>query len=192
MQEIWKDVKGYEDIYQVSNMGRVRSLDIVIEARNGRIQYKKGKIMAINRYPNGYCYVNFCVNGKRTSQLVHRLVATAFISNSENKPEVNHKDENILNNRVDNLEWMTSKENANYGTRNKRVGKKLSVKVIKLDKEHNPIKIYNSLIDAGKENNIDISSIIRVCKGRQYTSKGYIWMYYNDYLNMITRREVTA
>jgi len=182
LNEIWKDVRGYEGIYQVSNMGRVRSLDRYIDY-GFRKAFKAGQILAIGRYPNGYCYVNFCVNRKRTSQLIHRLVAIAFIPNPNDLPEVNHKDEDITNNIVFNLEWVTSKKNANYGTRNKRVGEKLSIKVIKIDKELNPVKIYNSLVEAGNENNIDISSIIRVCKGKQNTSKGYKWMYYEDYLN---------
>jgi hypothetical protein len=108
-------------------------------------------------------------------------VAQAFIPNINNKLEVNHKDENITNNTMDNLEWNTPKENANYGTRNKRCAKPQLIKVVKLDDELSLIKIYDSCAQAGKENNVDSASIIRVCKGRQNRSRGFKWMYYKEY-----------
>ena len=113
MKEIWKDIKGYEGLYQVSNLGNVRSMDRI--TRDGR----KIKGKNIKPHTNGnsrYLRAALCNNGKIKYENIHRLVAKAFIPNPENKPEVNHKDENPSNNFIDNLEWMTSKENSNYGT----------------------------------------------------------------------------
>lgn len=107
LNEIWRDCKHYEDLLMVSNLGRVK------EKGTGKykIQHDNGK---------GYLYVSISVNGKRKREYVHRLVAMTFIENPENKPTVNHKDEDRQNNHVDNLEWMTYQENNNYGSRNKR------------------------------------------------------------------------
>ena len=106
MQEVWKDIKGYEGLYQISNTGKVKGL-------------KRNKVLKPILQRSGYYYVDL----QRKRRLVHRLVAEAFIDNPDNLPEVNHKDENKLNNSVENLEWCDSKYNANYGTRNKRRGK---------------------------------------------------------------------
>lgn len=100
MEEIWKDVIGYEDYYQVSNLGNVKR-----KSKDKKIKpYKGGKNGAYN-------HVCICENGNQKSVLLHRIVATAFIPNVENKPQVNHKDGNKKNNAVENLEWVTNKEN---------------------------------------------------------------------------------
>ena len=106
MQEVWKDIKGYEGLYQISNTGKVKGL-------------KRNKVLKPILQRSGYYYVDL----QRKRRLVHRLVAEAFIDNPDNLPEVNHKDEDKVNNSVENLEWCDSKYNANYGTRNKRRGK---------------------------------------------------------------------
>ena len=169
MQEIWKDVDGYVGFYKISNFGRLKSL------------YKKEEIIIKPHiYKNGYCRVRLWDREKRKFKdaYIHRLVANAFLENPQNLPEVNHKDENKENNCVDNLEWCTSKYNANYGTRNKRMIKqKCSKAVIMLDLSGNELKRFESLGDASRETGFDISAIIRVCKGRQKTSMGYKWKY---------------
>ena len=106
MQEIWKDIKGYEGLYQVSNFGRVKSL------------HGKEKILKPYHKSTGYIQVILCKNYKTVARMVHRLVAEAFIPNPENKSQVNHKDENPLNNVDSNLEWCSATYNINYGTRN--------------------------------------------------------------------------
>ena len=108
--EIWKDIQGYEGLYQVSNYGNVKSL-------NYRMTGKE-RILKSGKTVNGYLAVDLCKNGKRKHSLIHRLVAQAFLENPNNYPQVNHKDENKQNNHVSNLEFCTSFYNMNYGTRN--------------------------------------------------------------------------
>lgn len=110
--EIWKDIKGYEGLYQVSNMGRVKSLNRFIYKSNGTIQPFKGKICAMCP-DNNYIKVSLSKNGKYALKLVHRLVAEAFIPNPENKPEIDHINTDRKDNRVENLRWCTHKENVN-------------------------------------------------------------------------------
>ena len=131
--EIWKDIKDYKGIYQVSNLGRVRSLDKLC---NGSNQYgdkftliKKGKILKPKIRKNGYLEVTLVHNKKAKSCLIHRLVANAFIENDNDYKYINHKDENKQNNRVDNLEWCTQSYNINFGSRNKKVSDKLKNKI---------------------------------------------------------------
>lgn len=182
MKEIWKAVKDYENIYEISNLGRLRSKDRYIKNGNG-YRISKGKIIKPIKCINGY--LEYALNDKENNKkrkmiLAHRLVAMHFIQNPDNKPEVNHLDENIENNRVDNLEWCTSKENANYGTRNQRcknVNLDKCKKVLQIDLKNNIVKEFNSIGDAGRNINGDISSIIRVCKGKQKTAYNYKWQY---------------
>lgn len=118
-REIWKDIEGYEGLYQVSNMGRVRSLDRE-DAQGHRI---KGKVLVVSSNGKGYRQINLWQYGDVKHKFIHRLVAIAFLDNPNNLPEVNHKDENKANNSVSNLEWCTRLYNMTYGTRNKRVAK---------------------------------------------------------------------
>lgn len=128
MEEIWKDIPKYEKLYQVSNYGRVKSLKRVVSC-NCRNQYKtfkisytkKEKILKGRKDKDGYLEVNLCKNGKHSNYKIHRLVALLFINNTNNYDQVNHKDENKLNNNVNNLEWCNAKYNCNYGTRINRI-----------------------------------------------------------------------
>lgn len=116
IKEIFKDIEGYENLYQVSNLGNVKSLN-----------YKhtgKEKILTPDKDRYGYFKVVLHKQGKRKKFFVHRLVAQAFLPNSQNLEQVNHKNEIKTDNRVQNLEFCTPKYNANYGTRNKRVAEK--------------------------------------------------------------------
>lgn len=115
--EAWKDIKGYEGSYQVSDQGRVRSLDRL----NSAGKRTKGIIRRQIKNKNGYLYVNLCRSGKSSNCPVHRLVASAFIPNPDNKYTVNHKNENKEDNRVENLEWMSLLENLRYGTHDERM-----------------------------------------------------------------------
>ena len=176
--ELWKDVKDYEGLYQVSTLGRVRSLDkyIDVKIRNVDKVLRRGRILKPAYDKKGYLRVFLCKNGKRTCFLVHRLVAEAFISNPLNLPVINHKDEVKDNNYPYNLEWCTVKYNSNYGTTIKRSVEKRSKKVYQYDLEGNLIKEWVSAAEAGR-NGFDKASISSCCSGKYKTHKGYIWSY---------------
>lgn len=116
-EEIWKDIIGYEGLYQVSSLGRVRSLDRYVKYSNGQIHLHKGKVLSLVKSNLGYLLVSLCCNGKYKSISVHRLVAQAFIENPDNLPEVNHRNEDKTDNRVENLEFCDRSYNNNYGSR---------------------------------------------------------------------------
>ena len=120
-EEIWRPIVGYEGLYEVSNTGQVKSFDRYVKYSNGRIHLHKGKVLSPIKDRDGYLQVNLCYSGRINSIKVHRLVAQAFIPNPDNLPQVNHRDEDKSNNRVDNLEWCTAKYNNNYGTRKDKV-----------------------------------------------------------------------
>ena len=121
MEEIWKPVKGFEGYYEVSNLGRVRSIDrVVVDNVRNCERLLKGKILIQRDNGNGYKSVMLCKEHKLYNKYVHRIVAEVFIPNLDNLPQVNHKDEDKSNNRTDNLEWCTSFYNNEYGTRKKR------------------------------------------------------------------------
>ena len=120
MQELWKDIDGYEGFYQISNFGRVKSLSRKVSGGGNRSYYTKERVLA-PRIVQNYNTVQLSKFGVITVYRINRLVAQAFIPNPDNLPEVNHKDENKLNNRVDNLEWCSHLYNCNYGTRNSRL-----------------------------------------------------------------------
>lgn len=125
-EEIWKslDFLGYPD-YMVSNMGRIKSLDKYVNSSYGSKQLRKERILNFDKTKFGYLRIKLWQNGEGRKFYVHRLVASAFLKNNNNLPYINHKDENKENNHVDNLEWVTQKENINYGTRNERVSEKM-------------------------------------------------------------------
>lgn len=127
MQEIWKPIVGWEGLYEVSNLGNIRSLDKYVNSgiKNNIKVLRKGQLLKI-RINQGYLEVTLTHNNKRKYCKVHRLVAQTFIPNPDNLPQINHKDENPLNNNVENLEWCTAKYNCNYGTRNNRIYNKTS------------------------------------------------------------------
>ena len=123
-EEIWKDIEGYEGLYQVSNWGRVKSLDRFITHKNGKKFFLRGKILKTRPDKDGYRLVSLYLNGKKKDSKVHRLVATAFIVNDDpiKKTQVNHLDESKDNNHVENLEWISQEDNLNYGTGRERGG----------------------------------------------------------------------
>lgn len=162
-KEIWKAIKGYEGIYEISSKGNVRLC-------NGKIL--KGQI------DYGYKSIILTKNKRRHKEKVHRLVATTFIPNPMNYPLVNHKDENPLNNHVENLEWCTYKYNTNYGSCIARRSSKLHKKVLQYSGTIF-LRSWNSIKQAAKELNIDNSSISKVASGKRKTAGGFIWKYDN-------------
>lgn len=182
MQEIWKDVEGYEGLYQVSNLGNVRGLDRV--RRNGKSHsqqcFQKGKLLkpAIQKSV-GYKFVVLSKQGKTKGFRVHRLVAKAFIPNPNNYPCINHKDENKTNNSVENLEWCTVRYNNMYGTKGLKTSIANSKKVNQYDLDGNLIKKWNSILSAEKNLEINRASvnISACCKNKIKTAYGYKWEY---------------
>ena len=171
--EIWKDIKGYEGLYQISNYGNVKSLNY---KRTGKERLMKPALQT-----NGYFFVWLC-NKQNKCFFIHRLVADAFIPNPDNLPCVNHKDEDKTNNHVNNLEWCTNKYNNEYGTRLKRFREtqlknhKLSKKVYQYTLDGKFVKEWDSTMECGR-NGFDQGAIVRCCKGERKTHRGYIWTY---------------
>ena len=178
MKEEWKPVKGYEGLYEVSNMGKVKSLNY----------NRTGKEGIMEPHVNGYGYlrVKLCKDGKKKWYMINRLVAQAFISNPDNLPEVNHKDEDKTNNCVENLEWCSKLYNANYGTRNKRISEKmtnnskLSKPVISINKVSGLIVEFPSTREAERMTGINHNNIIKCCQGKAKSAGGHYWFYADD------------
>ena len=178
--EIWKDIKGYENLYQVSNMGKIKSLG------NGSSSQSKHRIMKLCFSTKGYLMVGLCKNGDKKTFKVHRLVAEAFLPNPDNLPQVNHKDEDKTNNSVDNLEWCDTDYNLHYGSRLNRISCsntnniKLSKSVIAL-KDNKVCMYFPSTMEA-KRMGFHQANVYLCCIGERYTHKGYEWKYLDDYL----------
>lgn len=161
--EVWKDIKGFEGLYQVSTMGRVRSFH-----KYGGVEQR---ILRIKKSKCGYMTVILSKNGKGKTLLVHRLVAQAFISNPKSERFVNHKDEDKTNNQVDNLEWCSAEHNNTYGTRNQRAIESKKKRVLCVETG----RIFESLKSATEITRA--TGIHKVAKGKQLTSGGYHWRY---------------
>ena len=160
--EIWKDIQGYERLYQVSNLGRDRSLNRYVKFSNGRLIYYKSKILKSIVRKDNYLIVDLHKNGDSKKFYVHRLVAEAFLDNPNNLPQVNHKDENRQNNNVDNLEWCSSEYNINYGNRTSKCTKQ----VYQFDMNNKLLAIYQSTIEVNKLFNYDCGLISKCCNGK--------------------------
>ena len=172
-EEVWRDVKGYEGLYQVSNMGRVKSLGR--KDRFGRVI--KERILEPAVTHNGYLRVGLHVDGKRKMLRVHRLVCEAFHENPDNKSEVNHVNENKTDNRACNLEWSTRTENCNHGSRNERVAKALSKPIGQFSLDGKLIKVWQSACEARRQTGFDQGYVGAVARGKFKQAYGYIWKY---------------
>lgn len=164
MNEIWKDIDGYEGLYQVSNLGRVKRVNT-------------GRVLKGVKDRKGYLIVNLCKNGSQSTKKIHRLVAQAFISNPESKPQVNHIDENKTNNMVSNLEWMTSTENNNHGTRNKRSSKTKSIPIIATNLTTGESTEFYGSSECARQLDLNNGNIAHVLKGRYNHTGGYTFKY---------------
>lgn len=171
MQEIWKDVKGFEGLYQVSNMGNVKSL-----GRKVYNYFQKERILQPAKI-NGYLRVALFKDSHCKNYLVHRLVAEHFITNPDNKPQINHKDGNKENNVWTNLEWNTSKENNMHAFKNGLNKPHNMRKIIQYDLNGNFIKKWNSIIEASKNLKINSGNLSSTLNGKFKTCGGYKWKY---------------
>lgn len=197
MEEIWKDIENYEGLYQVSSLGRVRSMDrVVADSRTGH-RTLKGKIMSLPNNQRGYQIVRLSKDGKKTTYFVHRLVAQTFIPNPEEKPQIDHIDTNPANNRIDNLRWATPKENhMNPLTRKNKsdsmkgenapwygkLGKDnpKSKSIYQISKDGNLIRKWEGMREAERYTEATLQKISLCCQGKRRTSGGYRWIYASD------------
>lgn len=157
-----KYIPGYEGLYAATEDGRIFS-------------YKTNKFLKPSNNGFGYLYVDLCKNGVRKRYRVHRLIAATYLENPLNLPQVNHKDEDKSNNALSNLEWISPKDNTNYGTGKERSAKSRQKKVICIETG----EIFESIDAAGKAKYIDPSCIGKVCKGKGKTAAGVHWKYYD-------------
>jgi hypothetical protein len=182
MKEIWKDIPGYEGLYQVSSLGRVKSLGRNVMKWN-HYSFQPEKILRACTDNYGYLIVGLYKEKKLKSFKVHRLVAQAFIENPKNKDTVNHINGNKQDNSIENLEWATNAENKKHAFATGLTGgehfrnNKRSVKVIQYDKGINLIEVYPSAREAERQTGICNTSIIQCCKSKIKTAGGYIWKY---------------
>lgn len=183
--EIWKDVQGYEGLYQVSNLGRIKSLKRKVYAGRNRTRWQYEKIMSNYRTNgNGYKIVGLNKEGKSKNKYIHRLVAETFLKNPNNYKYINHKDENKANNCVSNLEFCTAQYNSTYNNLHKRNGlknrnNKYSKKIYQLDDDNNIINKFPSISEASRQLNVSYQAISDCLKGKQNHSAGYKWKYAN-------------
>lgn len=162
--EIWKDIVGYEGIYQISNFGRVKSL----KGNEKFLKPRKNKL--------GYLLVALCKSGKRKESYIHRLVAMMFIKNPLNKPYINHIDCNPSNNNMNNLEWCTAKENMEYASKLERMHNTPLIAINLITGEQT---YFNSQNEAGRQLNLDRRNICSVLKGRLKKTGNYFFKYAN-------------
>lgn len=166
MMEEWKGIDKYDGLYQVSNYGRVKSL-----------KFGKERIMKLINHLDGYLAVGLYKNGKQKWYLVHRLVAQAFIPNPSKLPMINHKDENPLNNNVDNLEWCNAKYNLNYNEGQKRKAMKRSKTIYQYTLNGEFVREWLSATEVQRQTGYNQGHICQCCNGKYKTANGFIWRY---------------
>ncbi len=182
MKEFWKKCN---EGYEVSTFGNVRSVQTQTKHWRGGLRKHKGRVLKIQKGKN-YLHIMF---GDRKTRTVHRLVAEAFIPNPENKPQVNHKDGDKHNNRVENLEWVTGSENKKHSynvlkEKHSRLGKfgaesGVSKAVLQLSLNNEFIREWDAMKTAEREGGFDSGGICRVCQGKWKSHRGYKWKYKN-------------
>lgn len=175
--EKWLPIKGYEGRYEVSDRGRVRSLDRVEIQKNGVARLRKGKILYLKKNNKGYRSVGLSKDYNHTFHLVHRLVAIAFIPNPLNLECINHKDCNPLNNTVDNIEWCTYQYNSTYKDRIEKSVAKRCKRVEQYTLLGEYVTTHRSANYAAVTIGVAPSGVYQALSGVYKTYGGYIWRY---------------
>ena len=184
--EEWRDVEGYEGLYQVSNEGRVKTLGRTVNYNDGRTRYFEPKILSQHYDKDGYCQVCFSIDGKTYQKKVHRLVAQAFIPNPNNYPMVNHKDECKTNNFVENLEWCDCKYNLNYGTNPARISERvrnnkyISKEIVQITLDGNIVRVYPSTREVERELGLWHTGVSACALGKNNSCGGFKWKFLKD------------
>jgi hypothetical protein len=181
VEETWKDIENYVGYYQISNIGRVKSLARVIKRNDNIIKTVRKRILRVGKNPNGYYLVVLSKKNKHKPILVARLVAKTFIPNLLNKPCVNHINGIKTDNRLENLEWVTYSENNQHafdtGLKN---SKTIEKKVLMLSLDNEPLLWFDSMTEASKMCEINLGNIVQCCKGKRKTAGKYKWKYYKE------------
>lgn len=189
--ESWKDIKGFEGYYQISTEQIVRGLKRTVKKPFG-FRTVRERIIKTYLHNCGYWQVLLRKEGKTKRFVIHRLVADAFIPNPLNLPQVNHKNGIKTDNRIENLEWVTEKQNINHAwrtglidiegvkERGKAAAKKSRLPIIQLSLEGKVLKVYESMSKAQELTQIPAPNIIEVCKNRRKTAGGFLWCYLNE------------
>lgn len=179
-QEIWKDIPGYEGLYQVSNLGNVKGLPSRRVYSDGRVHYYPERVLKQHTIRRNNKQVCLTVGGNHRSFRVHRLVAMAFLPNPNNYDQVNHKDENPSNNNIDNLEWCSAEYNLNYGTRNKRASESRGKVVLQYSFDGELLREFSGAREAARQMGLEANcgaNIQNCCNGKRRSAYGYVWQW---------------
>jgi len=177
MKEIWKPINQYEGLYEVSNLGNVRSLDKIAFTKAGWKRAYKGRMIKPKKHNGGYSTIILHRDGKTQTRTIHRLVAEAFLPNPNNYPEVNHIDENKTNNAVSNLEWCTRIQNQHHGTAIERSNLKQRIPFYQIDHEGHIVKRWDGFKVLQRDGQFQRCEVSKCCRGLRDTYKGYRWEY---------------
>lgn len=186
MEEVWKDVKGYEGFYQVSNIGQVKSLKRKRKSQYGRMATVEERILSKQLDKHGYFCVILRKNNIIKKYFVHRLVAEAFIPNPQSLYTVNHKNEIKTDNRVENLEWLSLIDNLRYGSHDKNMARTqtnradISKPVLQYSREGVFIAEYPSTKEVYRQTGYNFSYISNCCNGKIKSAYGYLWKWKSD------------
>ena len=167
INEIWRDISGYEGIYQVSSLGRIKSMDRV-DCDN---RHRKERILKPRKNSKGYLMVCLCKDGKKKMYKVHKLVSNTFLPNPNKLETINHINEIKTDNRVDNLEWMTNKDNVRYSQ---------AVSVNQFTFDGRFIRTWDCIMEVEYQLGFNHTNICQCCKGKLKSAYGYQWFYSND------------
>ena len=170
MTEVWRDIEGYEGLYQVSNLGNVRSLNW------GNQGYTRN--MYLKKHPSGYRQVELVKNGIKKMITVHRLVAMAFVPNPDGLPMINHRDEDKTNNRVENLEWCDNTYNVLYSLKRHASNTKYrDRKIVQKDRLGNVLRVWENVATVKRVLGYNAWSITQCCNGKRSQAYGFEWQF---------------